>query len=203
MSHPPRSSIPPEVTTATLEFETLRKLIAEAQRGDRRAAEDIIRRHDPWLRSLIFGVTGQAKLVDDIAQQVWARAWQRLATLTDPTRLKPWLYRIARNAALDTIRRDRRLRRSVESLDQPDELATRHEAAPLRAILGNELRQTLLRAIQALPARYREPFVLRHLQDWSYAEIAELMSLPVATVETRLVRARRMLREALQQTLPA
>jgi RNA polymerase sigma-70 factor (ECF subfamily) len=52
--------------------------------------------------------------------------------------------------------------------------------------------------VQSLPALYREPFVLRHLQDWSYAEIGEVLGLTTETVETRLVRARRMLREMLQ-----
>jgi RNA polymerase sigma-70 factor (ECF subfamily) len=60
-----------------------------------------------------------------------------------------------------------------------------------------EVSEVVLEAIRALPALYREPFVLRHLQGWSYRQIAETMGLPVDTVETRLVRARRLLREAL------
>jgi RNA polymerase sigma-70 factor (ECF subfamily) len=55
----------------------------------------------------------------------------------------------------------------------------------------------VIEAIKALPALYREPFVLRHVQDWSYRQIAETMGIPVDTVETRLVRARRHLRAAL------
>ena len=53
-------------------------------------------------------------------------------------------------------------------------------------------------AIQALPALYREPFVLRHVNVWSYRQIAEMMNMPVDSVETRLVRARRFLRESLK-----
>ena len=56
----------------------------------------------------------------------------------------------------------------------------------------------MLAAIQSLPALYREPFVLRHLSGWSYAEIAEVMGMPVDSVETRLVRARRLLRASLK-----
>ena len=67
--------------------------------------------------------------------------------------------------------------------------------------MGGELRAELLQAIEALPALYREPFVLRHLEDWSYAQIGELLGLPTETVETRLVRARRLLREALRGTV--
>lgn len=64
--------------------------------------------------------------------------------------------------------------------------------------MGNETHRTLLGAIEALPAIYREPFALRHLEDWSYARIGEALGLPVETVETRLVRARRLLRESLK-----
>ena len=59
----------------------------------------------------------------------------------------------------------------------------------------------VLEAIRALPALYREPFVLRHLNDWSYQEIGDVMGMPVDSVETRLVRARRFLREALKDKL--
>jgi RNA polymerase sigma-70 factor (ECF subfamily) len=64
-------------------------------------------------------------------------------------------------------------------------------------VVEAERQDRVLSAIQGLPAIYREPFVLRHLNDWSYQQIADLMGLPVDSVETRLVRARRLLREAL------
>ena len=65
----------------------------------------------------------------------------------------------------------------------------------------DEQHRQLLDVIAGLPAMYREPFTLRHLEDWSYAEIGALLNLPVDTVETRLVRARRMLREKLDGKL--
>jgi RNA polymerase sigma-70 factor (ECF subfamily) len=63
--------------------------------------------------------------------------------------------------------------------------------------VADEQRRQLTAAIRSLPALYREPFVLRHLEGWTYQEIAEVFDMPVDTVETRLVRARRHLREAL------
>ena len=65
-------------------------------------------------------------------------------------------------------------------------------------MVRSETHQRVLNAIAGLPEIYREPFVLRHLEDWSYKQIAEAMDMPVDTVETRLVRARRLLREALK-----
>jgi RNA polymerase sigma-70 factor (ECF subfamily) len=71
-------------------------------------------------------------------------------------------------------------------------------SSPDRNVVGREQHQEVLAAVQALPALYREPFVLRHVAGWSYKEIAGVMGMPVDSVETRLVRARRFLRESLK-----
>ncbi len=180
--------------------ESMRQLVADARRGDRTAADRLVREHDAWVRSAIYAVTGRADFVEDIAQQVWVRAWQRLGTLENPQRLRPWLYSVARNAALDASMAHRRHQRRTAPLDEHHDGhdgRSRAVKSPFGAAAGNELQETLLRAVQALPALYREPFVLRHLENWSYAEIGEVLGLPVASVETRLVRARRMLRQML------
>ncbi len=171
--------------------------VTEAQRGSREAADRLVREHDGLVRGVIFGVVGRAQMVDDIAQQVWAQVWQRLPGLKDPRRLRSWLYTVARNAAIDAGQSARR--RQGVALDAVAEpVRDGPQVNPARITIGGEVREELLRAIEGLPALYREPFVLRHMEDWSYAEIGELLGLPVETVETRLVRARRQLREALR-----
>jgi len=190
------------MTGAAVEVEALRTLVSEAQRGNRRAADQLVRAHDGWVRSVIYGVTGRPDLVDDIAQQVWAQVWARLPSLNDPTRLKAWLYSVARNAAIDAGQA--RKRRAALDLDAVAEgIRDERGRSPLGAAISDEMQQVLLRAVEALPALYREPFVLRHLEDWSYAEIGALLGLPVETVETRLVRARRFLREMLDGKVEA
>lgn len=172
------------------------ELVTAAQRGDRPAADQLIRDHDGWVRSVIYSVTGRADLVDDIAQQVWTQAWERLASLNDPQRLRAWLYTIARHVAIDMGQA--RKRKAVGQYDGLEEVVhDRRQQAPARVASDGELREVLLRAVESLPALYREPFVLRHVHDWSYAQIGELLNMPVETVETRLVRARRLLRETL------
>ncbi len=175
----------------------MRRLVAEARQGDRGAADRLVRQHAAWVRSAIYAVTGRIDLVDDIAQQVWVRVWERLETLQDTRRLRSWLYTVARNAAIDACMSDRRRKDALgrfEEAPRPD----RRPIGPERIVVSGELQQTLRQAVESLPAIYREPFVLRHLEDWSYAEIGEVMSLSVETVETRLARARRLLREMLQ-----
>ncbi len=187
-----------EMSTVAIDAEAMRQLVAEAQQGSRAAVERLIREHEPWVRSAIYAVTGRADLVDDIAQQVWVRVWQRLGTLANPVQLRAWLYAVARNTAIDAGLAEQRQRSVVERLEGGFPRAQRDGEGPFAAAAGNELEETLLRAVQALPVIYREPFVLRHLEDWSYAEIGEVLGLSADTVETRLVRARRLLRESLQ-----
>jgi len=185
------------MSSVTIDGDSVRRAVADAQQGDRLAADRLIRDHDSWVRSAIYAATGRADLVDDIAQQVWTRVWQRLDTLADPRRLRAWLYSVARNTAIDASIAHKRQQAQASPL--PDSLpGTAPAGSPFGAAAGNELHETLLRAVQALPALYREPFVLRHLEDWSYAEIGEVLDLSVDAVETRLVRARRLLREMLQ-----
>lgn len=182
----------------TINAESLQQLVAEAQQGERLAGDRLVREHAGWVRSVIYAVTGRADSVDDIAQQVWARVWERLGTLEDPRRLRAWLGAIARNTAIDASLNQRRWRDLAGRLDDKAETPGRPEKSPFGVAVGNEVQEILLRGVRALPALYREPFVLRHLEDWSYAEIGEVLSLPVETVETRLVRARRLLRELLK-----
>lgn len=163
------------------------------QRGDRRAFEDFLRGQDRWVRGVILGVLGDPGKVDDVAQQVWLTVWQRAGELREVQRWRPWLYRLAYNAAIDAGREVSR--RKAHSLTVGD--------ASLRAVTNGpeadaEERRVVLDAVLSLPAIYREPFVLRHVNGWSYQQIAEVMDMPVVSVETRLVRARRMLRDVLR-----
>ena len=183
----------------TEDYDADQPVIEAIQQGDKFAFEDLVRRHGRWIRSVVFGVLGDRDVVDDVVQQVWTTVWRRIGALRDTRRWRSWLYRLSRNAALDAgrelTRRREQMRaliaeapRSVEKPDRgADDRAEKHAAA--------------LEAIKSLPALYREPFVLRHVNGWSYRQIAEAMDMPVDSIETRLVRARRMLRETLKGKL--
>ena len=199
-----KPSTPPsaadEMSAAALEMETMLTTVAEAQQGSRAAADELVRAHDGLVRGVIYGVVGRAQLIDDIAQQVWSQVWERLPSLKDPRRLRSWLYTVARNAAIDASQAARR-RQAVDLEAVAEPARDGRTTNPARIAAGDETQREVLQAIEALPALYREPFVLRHLEEWSYAQIGELLGLPVETVETRLVRARRLLREALKGTV--
>ncbi|MCG3127040.1 MAG: ECF RNA polymerase sigma factor SigW [Phycisphaerae bacterium] len=187
-----------EMLTVTMDTRSAGRPLADARQGDPGAAAALVREHDRWIRSVIYAVCGRAELVDDIAQQVWTQVWERLDTLRDPERIRSWLYNIARNAAIDASMAHRRRQRGMVSLEAGPEPARGSQAGPLAVVIADETERFLLDAVQSLPAIYREPFVLRHLEDWPYAQIADVLGLSVESVETRLVRARRLLREALK-----
>lgn len=170
-------------------------VIEAIQRGDSHALAELMRRHGPWVRSVVFGALGRADEIDDVAQRVWMQVWRQARKLDDLSSWRVWLYRIARHAAADAGRSKMRRRRLVEVLWRK---GRRVKAAPAdESLLADERRAAMLQAIGGLPAIYREPFVLKHIEGWSYARIGEMLGLPVDTVETRLVRARRLLREKL------
>lgn len=172
------------------------ELIAAARQGERSALDELVRRHDRWVRNIVYATVTNAAIVDDIVQTVWLRVWQQIGTLLDPARWRGWLYKLAKNAAIDAGEKAAHERRLRISYGAAEDRAAK-AAQPVKDLIAEEERERVLAAIRGLPVIYREPFVLRHLEDWSYAEIGEAMSLPVDTVETRLVRARRLLRAAL------
>lgn len=178
-------------------FDAELPVIEAVRAGDRFAFGELVRRHDRWIRGVVFGVLGGRDGLDDVVQQAWTLAWQRIGELRDSSRWRPWLYRLARNAAIDAGRDATRRRSRFQALGSETSASD-----AVRASEGNppglDQYGEALAAVQGLPALYREPFVLRHLSGWSYAEIADVMGMPVDSVETRLVRARRLLRESLK-----
>ena len=169
--------------------------IEATRQGDRSAFDELVRRHGRWVKGVIYGVLGDGDRTDDVAQQVWQSAWGRIDSLRSVGQWRTWLYRLARNAAVDAGREQTRRRKLAKQVAQNP--PAMRPATPDGQVIGQEQHQAIMEAISALTAIYREPFVLRHLEGWSYQQIAETMDLPVATVETRLVRARQLLRATL------
>jgi len=168
------------------------------QQGDRYALGELVSRHARWVRGLIYAQLGDPTATEDVLQRVWLRVWQQAGSLRDIRTWRGWLCQLARNAAYDELRSRRHEREGVARVVSSVPAEASEERRPDHEMAAEERRRLVLNAIQGLAAIYREPLVLRHLENWSYQEIADLLRIPVDTVETRLVRARRLLREALR-----
>ncbi len=178
-------------------------LVEAVQTGDESALNQLIARNDRWVRGVVYSVLSDVDMLDDVMQKVWVTVWQRAVEMEDARRWRHWLYRTARNAAIDAGRKKTRRRKlwqrlGQEMLGRPDMGASR---GPDRMVAVAEEHQRVLGAIETMPVIYREPFVMRHLEGWTYKQIAEALDLPVDTVGTRLVRARRLLQETLEAQL--
>ncbi len=174
-------------------------LMAAIQAGDGDALADLIQRNERWVRGVVYAAISDPNVLDDVMQKVWLSVWQRAHTLEDVRRWRHWIYRMARNAAIDFGRKKKRRRNLWQRLTH--ETLGRGgpggEPEPVKNLAVREEHQRVLAAVQAMPAIYKEPFVLRHLEGWSYKRIAQTLELPVDTVGTRLVRARRLLQDTL------
>lgn len=132
----------------------------------------------------------------DACQEAAARVLSA-ADRYDPTRpFYPWFYRILRNLCMDRLKRRGRTSRTLERIEH--EIPSKNDSAESR-LLTEERIQAMNRAIAQLADELREVIELRHFQDLSYEEMAEIVGCPIGTIMSRLYRARKQLRQALQE----
>jgi RNA polymerase sigma-70 factor (ECF subfamily) len=164
-------------------------LVLRAGRGDRVAFAELVRRHQGKVRALLLRLCGDRSLADDLAQEVFLRAYRGLLGFEGRSSFGTWVYRISYNVYLNHRTRTRSYAALPEDYDA-------RAAAPDDALSAPraDLRRDLQAAIGELPERYRAVIVLYYLQEVSYPEIAEILELPLGTVKTHLHRAKRMLR---------
>jgi len=168
-----------------------RDLIACAQQGDRQAFTELVCRHQSGIVSMIYRMCGDPQQAEDAAQEAFVRVWQNLNSYKPQHAFRSWLYRIAANSALDSLRRERP---SVEldSLSLADSSADPEQAAE-----ENQRAAQIRRAIARLSEPLRMVLVLREYQELSYQEISEALDIPTGTVMSRLNAARSQLRKDL------
>ena len=174
------------------------RLVRRAQAGDRTAFDDLVRRYRARIYALTLHLTGSRAEADDITQDVFTRAYQRITTFAGRSEFFTWLYRIAVNRALNS-RRDT-ARRRTSGLDDPRvqaAVAVDAYGDPRRAA---ELRQSyarLVAALDRLSATLRSTVVLVALQGLSHDEAAAVLGCSTGTVAWRIHEARNQLRQTL------
>jgi RNA polymerase sigma-70 factor (ECF subfamily) len=133
-------------------------------------------------------------VADDVTQETFLRAYQKLDSFDTGRPFGPWICRIAANRAISHVRSP--VAREEELGEGPDEEAAPAES-PLDAVLEGEARELLAAALGELPPEQRAVFVLRSVEEMSYSEIAGALEIPLGSVMSRLSRAREKLRVAL------
>jgi len=167
-------------------------LVCAAQRRDKTALQLLLTRNWSWLKGLVYSTVHDAGEVDDVLQDICVRVISKIDTLREPERFRSWLAVLARRQALR--HRQRRARGPV-SLNKEIAEITCDENAPrlLEDMERQEKYRQIVNAVRMLPEKYREVFMLNYSSDLTYSQIAEILDIPVTTVQIRLVRARRMI----------
>ena len=168
--------------------------ITRAQQGDRDAFGVLVENHRENVINVVYRMCGEPHLAEDAAQTAFIRAWQNLPGYKPQASFHSWLYRIAINAALDMLRREK----PTLNIDKMD--LSNHQQIESQV----EKRQQALQiqqAVRALPEASRAVLVLREYQGMSYQEIAETLEIPIGTVMSRLNYARKNLMEQLQEMM--
>ena len=183
---------PPD-TPATGTADPDRDLVDRARRGDQQAIAALVGRYQSRVIGLAWALVGNRSDAEDVAQEAFLRAFRGLGSFRGASRFRTWLFQIAVNAA--RTYRQTRARRPETSVggtmdldDTPDD--GRFET---RVVHRDEIR----RAMAALPSELREAVVLRDVNGLDYREIAELLDVPIGTVESRIFRGRTRLRRML------
>jgi RNA polymerase sigma-70 factor (ECF subfamily) len=151
---------------------------------------DLVTQYYEPLYRYAYRLSGSQVDAEDLTQETFLKAQTQFAQLRDPTRAKPWLFAILRNAYLHRVRADKG--KASLSLDTIGELPEKNESL-IPEVGSEELQQ----ALNNLEEGFRTPLILYFFEDFSYRDISEQMNLPIGTVMSRLNRAKEYLRRVL------
>ena len=175
--------------------------IAAAQTGDQDAFEQLVRLYEKRVYALTSRMCRNPADAEEAAQEAFLAAWQGLPFFRGDASFSTWLYRLASNACVDVLRREVRHQAAASlddedsAIDLPDGSLSPHDEAE-----RSELRQQIEDGLAALPPDYRQVLILRELHQRSYDEIADILSLDLGTVKSRINRGRKRLRKILLES---
>ena len=179
------------------------ELVASALRGSEEAFRDLVLRFERPVYALILRMVHDAETAEDLAQEVFVKAYRHLASYDPRRKFASWLFKVAHNSTIDHLRRAQ-LDTVPLAAEQEDGggllavLADTSAESPAAAAERRDMARALERAIARLRPEYREAGVLRYVEGLAYQEICEVLGLPAGTVKTNLHRARKELAEAMR-----
>lgn len=175
-----------------------RDLVELSQKGDEEAFETLVKKYKMKVFNLAFGFTRDEALADDLAQEVFIKAFFGLPKFRFKSEFGTWLYRITVNHTKDYLKKKGRIRkmsfenfREIQSVEEDEVLRKEQEQ------IMEQRRELVHRCLQTLPEKYKVILTLRDIQGFPYEEISNILKISPGTVDSRLHRARKMLRKKL------
>ena len=183
-------------------------LVSRVQAGDRQAFGALVVRYQDRVFNLVLRMCSSRPDAEELAQEAFLKALERIDQFRGDCKFYTWLFRIATNLVISHRRRGgivkfHSLTRQTEDDDMrlddavTADLAASRESGPSDRAISAEVRKVVAAALDSLAEPFRLVLVLRDMQDMDYAEIADVLEVPVGTVKSRLYRARGMLRQSL------
>lgn len=183
------------------------QVVVYAQEGREDAYRELIKRYERPVFSLIYRMVRDNETAEDLAQETFIKVLNNIDRYRPEFKFSSWLFKIANNITIDHLRRRQLDTISIEGA--PDAVTGERMRAtaitvasggesPLEELESKEIGASIEQAIAKLRPEYRACIILRHVEDYSYDEIAEIVKLPLGTVKTYIHRARQELREHLE-----
>ncbi len=173
-----------------------RELIRQAQSGSREAFSVLVRTYKNKVFSLAMSLTRNRETADDLSQEVFMKAFLAIPKFRFKSEFGTWLYRIAVNQAKDYLRKSgRRKEVSLEAVGEQEGLLAGDAESKEKEALEKSRRRLVHRVLRTLPPKLQIILSLRDMQGYSYEEIARVLKISAGTVDSRLFRARMMLRK--------
>ena len=190
------------MTDVELSQQMDRELVQRVQDGDSAAFDLLVRKYQHRIVALIGRYVADWSECQDVAQEAFLRAYRAIGSFRGDAQFYTWLHRIAVNTAKNHLVASNR-RPPTGDIDVADAeqfdsgIRLRDNDTPERELMRQQMEQTVMRAVEALPEELRVAITLREVEGMSYEEIAEKMDCPIGTVRSRIFRAR----EAIDQEL--
>jgi RNA polymerase sigma-70 factor (ECF subfamily) len=196
LTHPLEISLPCVVSSQTEQDDA--QLVKASQQGNPDSFAFFVQRHQRRVFTMVLRMLQDDEEASEITQNAFLAAWQGLPAFRGDARFATWLYRIAYNCALKQLewcKRERSMQAAMEAEQILEEVNKENQAEDMLELCA---RQAVVREqMEKLPAKYRSVLILRHFQERTYEEMADILTMPIGTIKTQLFRARHLLKECL------
>lgn len=168
-------------------------IIKRAQEGDIGAFSELVTLYKKLIYNLCLRMLGDRDEAEDAAQETFIRIYRSLKTYNWESKFSTWAMKIASNLSIDFIRKRKAQMVPIDDYDFTD------GSTPENTYIASETRKDIKKAVQGLPEKYRMIIIYYHFMNLSYQEISDILNEPMSIVKNRLYRARRMLRESMNE----
>jgi len=176
------------------------ELVEAFRQGELSAFDGLVARWERKIRGAVHRILGNEEEARDVCQEAFLKAYRALDSFKSEARFSSWLYQIALNISRDRLRRRKgRTHVSLQELEEGGTVLVTRRPSAHELVEAGDLARTVESAIASLPEEQREIIVLKEYQELTFAEIADVLGVPISTVKTRLYRGLSQLRVSLER----